>query len=73
MKFIYLISAIALLTFSCNYEAKEAETKVVERETIKETEVKAEVVPEKEKGTTVKVGPDGGSIETESVDIEIKK
>ena len=72
MKFIYLISAIALISFSCNNQPKEAETKVIERETIREVEVKAEAAPKKEKGTTVKVGPDGGSIETEKVDIKIQ-
>ena len=70
MKFIYLLSAVALLSFSCNNQPKEAETKVIERETIKEVEVEA--APKKEKGTTVKVGPDGGSVETENVEIEIK-
>lgn len=72
MKFIYLLSAVALLSFSCNNQPKEAETKVIERETIREVEVEAEAAPEKEKGTTVKVGPDGGSVETENVAIEIQ-
>ena len=66
MKFIYLFSALAFLSFSCN----NAETKVIEKETIKEIEV--EVAPKKEKKTTIKIGPDGGSIETEGVEVEIQ-
>ncbi len=71
MKIIYLLSFCAFLTFSCNQTA-ERETKVIEKETVKVVEV--EVAPKKEepKGTTVKVGPNGGSIKTEGVSFEVE-
>ncbi len=72
MKIIYLLSFCALLTFSCNNQPAESETKIIEKETVKVVEV--EVAPKKEepKGTTVKVGPGGGSLKTEGVSIEIE-
>lgn len=77
MKFIYVLSALALtFTVACNNQpAKEAAAEVVEKETVKVVEVEApvaKVVVEEQKGTSVKIGPDGGSVKTKSVDVEIK-
>lgn len=80
MKLIYLVSAFALtLTFGCNNQPEapetkvvEAETKVIEKETVKVVEAPAkEVVVEKESGTTIQLGPDGGSVKTKKVDIKV--
>lgn len=85
MKIIQLVSAFALtLIFGCNTQPEEVETKIVEKETVKVVEVETpakevvvvetpakEVVVEEKKGTTIKIGPDGGSIETKKVDISI--
>lgn len=72
MKIIYLLSFCAFLTFSCNNQPAERETTVIEKETIKVLEVEATPKKEEQKGTTVKVGPDGGSVKTEGVSVEIK-
>ena len=85
MKIVHLVSAFALaLTLGCTTQPEEAETKVVEKETVKVVEVETpakevivveapakEVVVEEQKGTTIKIGPDGGSIETKKVDISV--
>lgn len=80
MKLIYLVSAFALtLTIGCNTQPEtaetpvvEAETKVIEKETVRVVEAPAkEVMVEKESGTTIQVGPDGGSLKTKKVDIKV--
>ncbi|GHA74075.1 hypothetical protein [Pontibacter akesuensis] len=79
MKFIYALSACALfLTVGCNNQPEAEQVEVVEKatetETVKVVQVEApveKVVVEKEKGTTIKIGPDGGSLETKKVDIKI--
>lgn len=81
MKLIYLVGALALtLTFGCDSQPAEEQTKVIEKETVKVVEVDApaeKVVVEKapveeEKGTTIKIDREGGSIETKKVDIKIE-
>ncbi len=71
MKIIYLLSFCALFTFSCNQPA-ESETKIIEKETVKVVEVEAAPIKEEQKGTTVKIGPGGGSVKTEGVSVEIE-
>jgi hypothetical protein len=80
MKFIYLVSALALtFTFGCNNQPQEEQAKVIEKETVKVVEVekpvpaatKVVVEQEKAKGTSIEVGPEGGSLKTKSVDIKI--
>lgn len=79
MKLSYLVGALAL-TFAFGCQPAEEQTKVVETETVKVVEVEApaeKVVVEKatveqEKGTTIKIDRDGGSIETKKVDIKIE-
>ena len=83
MKFVYLLSAFALtLTVGCNNQPAPAEeTKVVETETTRVVEVEApakevpatKVVVEAEKGTSIKIGPEGGSLKTKGVDIDLNK
>lgn len=77
MKFIYLIGAFALtLTFGCN-NAPQEEAKVIEKETIiveSEAPSTTVIVEEKEEaGTKVVIGPNGGSLESKDLDLEIKK
>ena len=74
MKFIALISAAMLVLTSCKNEPTEVKTvETHHTETIKEVE-KDTVKPKpvEEKGTTVKIGPGGGSVNTKDVDVEIK-
>lgn len=75
MKFSYLLTMIALtLTFGCNNQPAEDQTEVVEKETIKVVEVESpakKVVVEQEKGTSIEIGPEGGSIKTKKVDIKV--
>lgn len=79
MKFIYLLSALALtFTFGCNNQPAEEQVKVVEKETVKVVEVEkpaavpaTKVVVEQEKGTSIELGPEGGSLKTKKVDIKI--
>ncbi|WP_299700802.1 hypothetical protein [uncultured Pontibacter sp.] len=79
MKFIYLLSALALtFTFGCNKQPQEEQVKVVETETVKVVEVEksaatpaTKVVMEQEKGTSLELGPEGGSLKTKKVDIKI--
>ncbi|MFD3002485.1 hypothetical protein ACFS7Z_19085 [Pontibacter toksunensis] len=71
------MSALALtLTVGCNNqpaEEVEKETVVVEKETVKVVEAPvAKVVLEEQKVKSVKIGPDGSSVKTKSVDVEIK-
>jgi hypothetical protein len=77
MKFIFLVGVFALaFVFGCNNPPPPEQTKVVERETVKVVEVKPEpvkVVVEEEKGTSVKIGPDGATLKTKKVDIDINK
>ncbi len=82
MKFINLLSAcaITLAMGACNNQPAETAPApapvVIEKEVVKEEplkkkeEIKKEVVSEK-KTTTVKFGPNGGSLKTDKVDIEI--
>lgn len=76
MKFIYVLSALALtFTVGCNNQPAKEAAEVVEKEIVKVVEVEApvaKVVVEEQKGTSVKIGPDGGSVKTKSVDVEIK-
>lgn len=71
MKFSYLLTMIALtLTFGCNNQPAEDQTK----ETVKVVEVESpakKVVVEQEKGTSIEIGPEGGSIKTKKVDIKV--
>jgi hypothetical protein len=69
MKTIYLIGvcALVLLAASCNEKPKETQTIIIEKE------VEEKPVPVEEKRTTIKVGPDGGSVKTKDVDVEVKK
>lgn len=79
MKFIYLLSALALtFTFGCNNQPAEEQTKIVEKETVKVVEVEkpaptpaTKVVVEQEKGTSIELGPNGGSLKTKKVDIKV--
>lgn len=79
MKFIYVLSALALtFTFGCNNQPVEEQAKVVEKETetVKVIEVEKQapatkVVVEQEKGTSIELGPEGGSLKTKKVDIKI--
>ena len=83
MKFTYLVGMIALtLTFGCNNQPAEEQVKVpaeeqvkvIEKETTKVVEVEApakKVAVEQEKGTSIEIGPEGGSIKTKKVDIKV--
>jgi hypothetical protein len=79
MKFIYLLSALALtFTFGCNNQPVEEQATVVEKETqtVKVIEVEKQapatkVVVEQEKGTSIELGPEGGSLKTKKVDIKV--
>lgn len=75
MKFTYAVSMLALvLTFGCNNQPADEQVKVVEKETVKVVEVEApakKVTVEQEKGTSIEIGPDGGSIKTKKVDIKV--
>lgn len=76
MKSIYLLGAFALaLTFGCNSakEEKVIESKSVETVKVVEVEAPAKEEEEKEEGTTIKVGPDGGSVKTKNVEVEVKE
>lgn len=72
MKVIYFVCALALTCmFSCN---KVKETKAADTQTSTTVEVQApatKVVVEKEKETSIKIGPEGGSIKTKNVEVEI--
>lgn len=74
MKVIHLVSALALsLMFSCN-QVKEEKSNDADTETAKVIVVEtpaAKVAVEKEKGTSIKIGPNGGSIKTENIEVEI--
>lgn len=76
MKLIYVLSALALtVTVGCNNQPEKAQAEVVEKETVRVVEVEApaeQVVVKEDKGTSIKIGPDGGSVKTKSVDVEIK-
>ena len=77
MKLIYLVSMIALmLTFGCNNQPApaEAEAPIVEKETVKVVEVETpakKVVVEEEKGTSIQIDSEGGSVKTKKVDIKV--
>lgn len=79
MKFIYLLSALALtFTFGCNNQPQDEQVKVVETETVKVVEVEkpapvpaTKVVVEQQKGTSIELGPEGGSLKTKKVDIKV--
>ena len=82
MKFIYLVGAFALtLTFGCNNQPEQEQPVVVEKETVEKETVKVvevetpaeEVVVEEEKGTSVEVSREGGSLKTKDVDIKINR
>ncbi len=63
MKIIYVLGFLALsMTFGC----KEKPAK----ETVKVIEVPAPAA--KDEATKIKIGPDGGSVKTKKVEIEIK-
>jgi hypothetical protein len=65
MKVIYLVSALALTCmFSCN--------KVKEEKSTAATPVTTKAVVDQEKETTIKIGPDGGSLKTKNVELEIE-
>ncbi len=60
MKIVYLLGFLALsMTFGCNDKPAKETVKVVE-------------VPAKDTSTKITIGPDGGSVKTKKVDIEIK-
>ena len=84
-KLSYLITAfvIALSLASCNNQPKETvtetKTEIIkevpapkETPAPKEVEVKKEVVKEK-KSTSVKIGPNGGSLESDEINVEFNK
>lgn len=73
MKVIHLVSALALsFMFSCNQvkEEKSNDTKTETPEAVVEAPA-AKVVVEKEKETSIKIGPEGGSIKTEKLEVVI--
>lgn len=75
MKTMYLIGACALAMFAASCNEKPAETKTIiitEKPADPPKTVVVEVEKEK-KGTSVKIGPDGGSVKTKDVDIEVNK
>ncbi len=83
MKLIYLVGAFALtLTFGCTNQPEKEQAavvaqepaKVVEKETVRVVEVETpakKVTVEENKGTSIEVGPNGGSLKTDRVDIKI--
>ncbi|WP_187264640.1 hypothetical protein [Pontibacter beigongshangensis] len=81
MRFIYMVSALALfITAGCNNQPEQAEVVekevVVEKETVREVQVEAKapatkVTVEKEKGTSLEINREGGSLKTKDVDIKI--
>jgi hypothetical protein len=63
MKIIYVVGMLFLsMTFGC--KEKTVTEKVVEKE--------VEVKVEKGADTQIKIGPDGGSVKTKKVEVEIK-
>jgi len=63
MKIIYVFGILFLsMTFGCNN--KPVKEEVVEK--------KVEVTAEKEATTKIKIGPDGGSVKTKKIEVEIK-
>jgi hypothetical protein len=83
MKLIYVLGAfaLALSVVSCNEQPKETTTTIIETEkvievpkaVVVEVETPKAVVVEEKKETSIKIGPDGGSLNTKKVDIEINK
>lgn len=71
MKFIYLLSVVALsFIFGCtSKEEKTSETKTVETVKVIEKEAPAE----DETATKIKVDSEGGSVKTKDVEIEINE
>ncbi len=71
MKLIYLLSACALTLSlgSCN---NQPELTVIEKTEVIRVEVEAPAKKEENK-TTVIIGPDGSSLKSVDVDVEIKK
>jgi hypothetical protein len=60
---MYVVGILFLsLTFAC--KEKPVEEKVIEK--------KVEVTVEKDAATKIKIGPDGGSVKTKKVEVEIK-
>jgi hypothetical protein len=72
MKFISLLSACALTLSlgSCNNQADKPT--VIEKTEVIKVEVEAPKEEEK-KSTSVTIGPDGSSLKSTEIDVEIKK
>lgn len=64
MKILGIVGVFAMImAFGCNNKP--------EKEVVKETRI--EVKTEKDAGTQIKIGSDGGSVKTKNVEVEFKK
>ena len=76
MKLIYLLGvcALTLSIASCSETPKEEAKTIIITEKVVEQPTPVVIEVEKDKKeTSIKIGPDGGSLETKKVDIEINK